>query len=566
MKNYWYFVVGSIITIVLAFLFNPNFVAKYFSPDHSLGEETIIRVYWIRNFFVSLGILMFVWAVLGKRINKIIKSNYRLINKLLVYLFILGLFIYFSFYLFVVYKRLVYPSFAGDWGEKSLFVESVNYYKGHSSYVDPEIAPLQLDYGPVHPLICAMIMKVVGIHVWVTKGISILASLGIGILMYLIVFRATGNIQSGLISSLLFFACYKYSGYWYDMGRIDTMFVFWVLLGVWLISKSISINTIFLAIFIFSLAFFTKITAIFILPAIFFYLVILNWKKGLLFLLSITSFWTLMILLINSFTNNWYWLKTFKHTTTYIFDYVYGINRFMFILSGLIIIIISVIFGTYLVFKNKVNDSKYLLWLFSLISAFILGISSLANRAINYNHMILSVVFLCILFGISYNWTLKYFEKNNMIPYIIFYKIVLILSLIAMFYNPHKVCQYAKEEVKNIKNLMNYVSSIKGYVYLPDNQDIAALAGKETYDEAPRLADYTAGGHGFPKRFLKLMQNAYFDEIIVRENAEPFTSIWFEKFTWPNEFKKAFYENYTKAKKKWGWVFYERKDPSQIIR
>jgi len=566
MKNYWYFVVGSIITIALAFLFNPNFIAKYFSPDHSLGDETVVRLYLIRNFFISLGILMLVWAVLGKKIVNIIESNYRLINKLLVYLFIIGLFIYFSFYLFVVYKRLVYPTFAGDWGEKSLFVESVNYYKGYSSYVDPEISPLQLDYGPVHPLICAMIMKVVGIHVWITKGISILASLGIGILMYLIVFGATGNIQSGLISSLLFFACYKYSGYWYDMGRIDTMLIFWVLLSVWLISKHISIKNILLSTLLFSLAFFTKITAIFILPAIFLYLVIVNWRKGLLFLFMISSFLAFVILGLNLLTNNWYWFKTFKHTTTYIFDFVFGINRFIFISSGLIIIIISVIFGTYLSFKNRINDSKYLLWLFSLIFAFILGISSLANRAINYNHLIPAVVFLGILFGISYNWIPKYFEKNNMISYIILYRLALILSLMAMFYNPLKFCPYSKEEVKNIKNLINYVSSIKGYVYLPENQDIAALTGKETYDEEPRLADYTAGGHGFPKRFLKLMQNAYFDEIIVRENAEPFTSIWFDKFTWPNEFKKAFYENYTKAKKKWGWVFYERKDPFQIIR
>ena len=97
MKNYWYFVVGSIITIALAFLFNPNFIAKYFSPDHSLGDETVVRLYLIRNFFISLGILMLVWAVLGKKIVNIIESNYRLINKLLVYLFIIGLFIYFSF-------------------------------------------------------------------------------------------------------------------------------------------------------------------------------------------------------------------------------------------------------------------------------------------------------------------------------------------------------------------------------------------------------------------------------------------------------------------------------------
>lgn len=547
--------------VVISLILSPDLVAKYFSPDGILGKETLERIYLMHLSLIFWGVFFCIVGIFKKYLLGLIESQYLWINRVLSYIFLGGLLVLFFFYLFVVLNRMSYPSFCGDWVEKTLFVEAVRIMNGNFVYVNPESAPIPTLYGFVYKTLGALLMKIFGVQTIILKAISFFASLATGVMIYLVVYKETRKTFVGLISSLFYFGLYRIIAFWYDTGKTDSLYLLLSLVGIWIIQDSLRHRNVFLSAFVLALAFFTNQTAIFAMAAVLVYLIIKDRKQAVVFVLPLTLFTGLGLILLTIFTDRWYWFWTIVWPSSLPFKLMDGVKGLVYFSAPLFVVVIStIVFVCFSLKQKTISSNMTILWLIATAFAFAFSTISYSKAGANYNVFMPAAIFLSILFGFSYHWVTKHIESKRKYFLLSLYRFALILQLVVMFYNPTAIYPFTKEDIENLERLQNYVSSSEGEIYLPNNQDIGALVGKETYDDEPALADYLLAGYSFPERLKRKMLNADFAEVIIPSGYEPFSSLWYGKYSYPEEFRDAFFKNYEKTEEKWGMIFYKHKD------
>src|SRR5262249_50885568 len=111
--------------------------------------------------------------------------------------------------------------------------------------------------------------------------LSLAASLGVIALVVRFVQRETGSLRSGLVSGGLFAATYRIAGAFYDLARVDSLFVLILLAALYVVRFRTSPRSRVLAAALFALAFFTKQSAALVLAPIALHLAVAERRRAL---------------------------------------------------------------------------------------------------------------------------------------------------------------------------------------------------------------------------------------------------------------------------------------------
>ena len=111
------------------------------------------------------------------------------------------------------------------------------FLKGLPLYPDPEDGFVHLTYPPATDVITSIAMVFMGSReIWVGRLVQFLFTMGTCIVLFSWVKRETENIFGALLAPLMFLAYYPITGYWYDIFRPDSGFIFLSLLGCYLLT------------------------------------------------------------------------------------------------------------------------------------------------------------------------------------------------------------------------------------------------------------------------------------------------------------------------------------------
>ncbi|MFZ5912223.1 MAG: glycosyltransferase family 39 protein [Chloroflexota bacterium] len=94
---------------------------------------------------------------------------------------------------------------------------------GKPLYVQPSFEFIPQIYTPLYFYISALASLFLGNSFLPLRFVSIVSSLGILVLIFVLVRQQTGSKVSGFLASGLFFSTYKLSGYWFDIARVDSL-------------------------------------------------------------------------------------------------------------------------------------------------------------------------------------------------------------------------------------------------------------------------------------------------------------------------------------------------------
>ncbi len=166
--------------------------------------------------------------------------------------------------LVVAALRLGYP-YELEWIEGANLRQTLWMLEGHFPYRPPHINFLPLSYTPFYFLLSAGLMKLLGIGFFAPRLLSLLSALGCCLLLYSIVKDETGNRPAGLLAAGLYAACYRFSGAWMDLAKVDSLFLFLFLLAFWVGLRSSRPLAWILSAGLYVLAYYTKQLA---LPAL----------------------------------------------------------------------------------------------------------------------------------------------------------------------------------------------------------------------------------------------------------------------------------------------------------
>lgn len=116
-----------------------------------------------------------------------------------------------------------------EWMEGAMVDHVARIMRGETVYVAPSLEFVPFVYPPMFYVLSAAVSKVTGLGFTALRVVSVLATMANLGWVYAIVRRETGQVLPGVAACGFFAGTYPLSGYWFDIGRVDSLFVSFLL-------------------------------------------------------------------------------------------------------------------------------------------------------------------------------------------------------------------------------------------------------------------------------------------------------------------------------------------------
>lgn len=120
--------------------------------------------------------------------------------------------------------RMAYP-FELEWLEGHVLESVRRVALGQPLYVRPSLDFVPFIYAPLYYYVAAAAAKVTGLGFLPLRLVSFAGSLACAALLYRLARRETGSRWAGLLAAGFFAATFPLSGHWFDLARVDTLYL-----------------------------------------------------------------------------------------------------------------------------------------------------------------------------------------------------------------------------------------------------------------------------------------------------------------------------------------------------
>lgn len=272
-------------------------------------------------------------------------------------------------YLYVALSRISFP-FAIEWVESSTFIQVVQILQDKSIYSYPSFDFIPTIYTPLYYYIVAVFAKITQQIMFSMRLVSLLASIVTFIMIYKICRQRGMRRELSFVAVGLFAASYGVVGYWFDIGRVDTLFLAFVLVSYVLTitqAKPDSVYGILAGLTLF-LSFATKQPALVVTPFIVGYLIVQKrWLKAFWLSCSFLFAWAGFVAFMNTTSDGWFWIYTFSIPSAHpiLWETFFNFWR-LYILPKFTWLLVITAFSILILFLQRSKDAIYNLFLFLL--------------------------------------------------------------------------------------------------------------------------------------------------------------------------------------------------------
>ncbi len=212
--------------------------------------------------------------------------------------------------------RFRYP-FELEWLESETLQHIRRLTEGNSLYTSPTIEMTQLPYAPLSFGLGALLAEVFGMHFWVMRAVSIVATLATLAVLSMLVVRETGSRFGAVIAAGVYAASFRVTGTFFDVAKSDALFIFLSIAAIFFARDTKRLRNAVIAGGLMGLAILTKQTAIFFLIPVALFLLATKWRFGAMFGGVAVSLAGVTSLVLHLVTNGWYtffvWELLFGH-------------------------------------------------------------------------------------------------------------------------------------------------------------------------------------------------------------------------------------------------------------
>lgn len=401
-------------------------------------------------------------------------------------------------YIFIALRRISYP-FELEWMEGGAVEHVRRILLGYKLYVKPSLEFTPFIYNPLYFYVAAALSELTGIGFFPLRLVSFVSSIGCFILIYLIVKTETENRYCAIVSGCLFAATYKVSGIWFDIARVDSLFLLLFLSGVLLIRRWKTDLGIVMGAAAFSLSYFCKQPALLMIIPVVLYFWIVSWRYGLVFSSAVLGFILVPTLLINWLHEGWYWYYIFYLPRNFPITEPHDLIRFWTNDLALPLSIGSAVALFYFFFRLPKETNRDVLF-FLLTSIGMVGASWLGRIKVGGHSNVLfpAYAIISILFGIGLHKALQFIGKLKGAmeePFRRFIFVCCLIQFVALAYNP-LILTPTQRDLEAGQKLIRTLREIPGDVFIPSNPHMAVLAGKPPHAMAICMRDIGRGDPG----------------------------------------------------------------------
>lgn len=469
-------------------------------------------------------------------------STLNWVSKFLKYTLLVGATLYIIVYLILALSRIGYP-FELECLEGCSMEHVRRILSGQKLYVSPSIEFVPFVYTPLYFYLSAVMSKILGIGLMPLRLVSFISSIGCFFVIFLIVNQETGSKFSSILAGCLFAATFQISGAWFDIARVDSLFLFLLLVALYLVKFKKSLKSYIFAGVLIAFSFLVKQTALVISLPIMLYCALSNRRYSIFFIGTIVAIIGISTLFLNYIHDGWY-----NYYIFYLPGQQYIVKR-MFVhfwtkdLMGPLSI--ACIMSLSYIFIQLLRASRESLLFYSLAATGMIGGSwvSRVHSGCYANVLFPAYATISILFGLATHTAFEFIQsvapnKQNLMK--IYVYLICIIQFACLKYNPYRQIPTQKD-LQAGKELINMISSIQGDVIVPCHGYLPPLAGKKSYAQNIAIVEVLKGQNTNyaktnltneirdairEKEFSAIILDAY---LIQEDMIIPVSSYWFQE-------------------------------------
>jgi hypothetical protein len=382
-------------------------------------------------------------------------------------------------FLWAAVKRMLYP-FEVEWIESGILVSVLRIVHGQGLYVAPTLDYVPYLYTPFYLYVAAAVTKAVGAagHGYLgMRLVSTLSTLGSCCAIYALVKTETPRRLAAIAAVGLYLASYPAVGGFFDIGRVDSLFVFLLLVALLLQRRGYPV----MAALVWVLVFQTKQT---VLPLAFLIL-LAEWPRPKRMISAMLTFGIVVgasVVWMNHATHGWY--------DFYIFGVVRGLplvlrQAVLFVplmLLGPTVAAWVLIVAAVVTTRMKLDRAMFYLFVSFALFAGIWFVES--HRGASLNAVMPVYAWTAVLFGVAVAKLLDASVTQPRLQLAVLFGVA--LQLVTMIYNPGRFVPPA-DAVQRSQAFVARVRALPGDVYVLNHSYDAVLAGKQPHAEGEAL-------------------------------------------------------------------------------
>jgi len=207
--------------------------------------------------------------------------------------------------------RMPYP-FEFEWMEGGTLAHIERILDGQKIYVAPSADFVPFIYTPLYYYVSAAAAKIMGPGFLAPRAVSFIASLACFGLIFQWVRRETKEAALGFLAAGLFAATFKIAGSWFDLARVDSLFLMFTLAGLYFTRFHASSTAgVFLSGLFMVLAFQTKQAVLPLCFALAAYYLLCGLRPFFIYVLTTGLLLGLSIFLLDQWHEGWYRFTVF---------------------------------------------------------------------------------------------------------------------------------------------------------------------------------------------------------------------------------------------------------------
>jgi hypothetical protein len=382
-------------------------------------------------------------------------------------------------YGYVALSRLGYP-YEIQWMEGGMVDHVRRVLAGEPLYVAPSVDFVPYIYTPLYFYLSAALSALLGVGMLPLRLISLLASLGCFALVGLLVYRETRDRLAGGLAAGLLAATFELGGAWFDLARIDTLFLFLTLLGVYAARFMPGQGGAVTAGVVFSLATLTKQTALMIAAPVALHYLLTDWRRCIGFALPLGIIAGGSTLIFDTLSGGWYWYYVFDLPGQHPWVWRMLVDFWRDDLAPLLIAL--ALGSVYLLAAWR--ESKKRLLFYGLLSGGMFASAWLSrlHEGGYVNVLFPALAAVAVLFGLGVHRAVKLAAtlpgpRRRSLSALVY--VLGGLQFAVLLYHPAQhIPTDADYEAGRL--LVDTVAALEGEVWLVHRGYVAALAGKET--------------------------------------------------------------------------------------
>jgi hypothetical protein len=378
-------------------------------------------------------------------------------------------------FVYVAYESMHF-SFMLEWMEGQTIDVIQRVVDGKPLYDKPTLEYVPLIYPPYYFYVSAFVTLLTGGDFFPARLVSTVATLGTSLVLYHWLRREDCGWRPALIGAFLFLATYRLSGRWFDMSRVDSLFLCLTVLGLYLAVYTRGIVNALAAALVLTAAFFTKQTALVIAAPVLLAMLLIDTRHAITTGVALLAMVFVGIFWLDSVSDNWFSFYAFAVPSGHPMErsMLMGFwTRDIFGHVGIFFLMALAVLVT-MYYRDKKKAV-----LFSALAVGFVGASYMSRlHSFGFINVLMPLhFFLALMVGLGMSYCRKLPRAHMALPVA---GVLVLIELSTLMYNPSKLIPGEKAYQGGMRFLQE-LAAVGGDIFMPEVQYIQTKVGKKSY-------------------------------------------------------------------------------------